>query len=522
MPLQSHSDDAEQPPRVGSVSASGSPHSARVEQSPHSGDTPHHSSVLAPEPQDFEAETGLFMADAGDEGYNKGLSNRQVQMMAIGGAIGVGLFMGAGGRLAKAGPSLILAYLLCGVVAYLLMRALGELVIHRPSSGSFVSYAREFFGAKWAFVAGWMYMLNWMTSGIAEITAIAAYVRKWLPDIPQWIPALAALAVVLTINLISVKAFGEFEFWASMVKVAALVAFILVGIGLVATRTTIAGHQAGMGNLIHGPGGFFPHGIFPLVMVMQGVIFAYATIELVGTAAGETDNAETVIPKAIRAVIFRIAFFYVGSIFLLGCLLPYTMYKANESPFVTVFSNLGVPWIGDAMNVVVLTAALSSCNSGLYSTGRVLRSLAAEGEAPKFTLKMNKHHVPYGGILLTASVYAIGVFLNYIVPSRVFELTLNLAALGIIWTWGTIFACQIAFRRKVNRGEAAPSAFPMPGAPVTPWLGIAALVFVVITMGFDPDGQLILACTPLIAMAIALGWRGVRRRAAAQTALRSS
>ncbi|WP_082176957.1 amino acid permease [Arsenicicoccus sp. oral taxon 190] len=467
-----------------------------------------------------EPEPGGFsLSDSGDEGYHQSLTNRQVQMIAIGGAIGVGLFMGAGGRLAKAGPSLVLAYAGCGVIAYLLMRALGELVMHRTSSGSFVSYSREFFGNKWAFVAGWMYMVNWMTSGIAEITAIAQYVNKWLPDLPQWIPALVALAVVLSINLISVKAFGEFEFWASMVKVVALITFIVVGIGLVATRTGIAGHEAGLGNLVHGPGGFFPAGVLPLVMVMQGVIFAYATIELVGTASGETENAREVIPKAIRAVIFRIAFFYVGSVLLLGCLLPYTMYHAGESPFVTVFSNLGQPWIGDAMNVVVLTAALSSCNSGLYSTGRVLRSLAAEGEAPAFTGRMNKHHVPYGGILLTASVYGLGVFLNYVVPARAFELALNMAAIGVMWTWGTIFACQIALRRRIDRGELPATTFPMPGAPVTSWLGLAALCFILVTMAFDPDGQLILACTPVVVAALVAGWFAVRRKALRSHAL---
>lgn len=465
------------------------------------------------EPQEPAAADGFSLFDEGDEGYHKSLSNRQVQMIAIGGAIGVGLFMGAGGRLAKAGPSLVLAYAVCGVIAYLLMRALGELVMHRPSSGSFVSYAREFYGSKWAYVAGWMYMVNWMTSGIAEITAIAQYVNKWLPQLPQWIPAFIALAVVLAINLTSVKAFGEFEFWASLLKVLALVTFIVVGVGLVAMRTEVVpGHPAGLGNLVDGPGGFFPHGLLPLVMVMQGVIFAYATIELVGTAAGETENPREVIPKAIRAVIFRIAFFYVGSVLLLGCLVPYTTYHAGESPFVTVFSRLGQSWIGDAMNVIVLTAALSSCNSGLYSTGRVLKSLAAEGEAPAFTGRMNKHHVPYGGILLTASVYALGVVLNYFVPDRAFELALNMAAIGIVWTWGTIFACQIALRKKINAGQLPATTFPMPGAPFTSWLGLVALGLILVTMWFDSDGRYILLFTPVIFAALAIGWFVVRKK----------
>lgn len=453
------------------------------------------------------------VVDAGDAGYHKGLTNRQVQMIAIGGAIGVGLFLGAGGRLHKAGPSVILAYAFCGIIAFFLMRALGELVVHRPSSGSFVSYAREFFGDKWAYAAGWMYMLNWMTSGIAELAAVGAYFQYWWPDLPKWVPALISLAIVLMVNLVSVKAFGEFEFWASMLKVVALTAFILVGLGLLFTRHNIGGHPASVGNLTHFQGGFFPAGVWPLVLVTQGVIFAYATIELVGTAAGETQNAREVIPKAVKSVIFRIVIFYVGSITLLAILLPWTAYKGNESPFVTLFSALGVPYIGDVMNVVVITAAFSSCNSGLYSTGRVLKSLAAAGEAPRFTAKMNKNHVPMGGILLTASVYLAGIVLTYFVPDSAFEIALETAAVGVVWTWCTIFACQIALRRKINRGEVSATSFPMPGAPFTSWFGIIALVGIIAIMALDPShfNQKVLVVALVWIVAMFALWPAVKR-----------
>jgi L-asparagine permease len=443
--------------------------------------------------------------DPGDEGYEKGLSKRQVTMIAIGGAIGVGLFLGAGGRMASSGPALVLSYAACGVIAFLLMRALGELVIYRTSSGSFVSYAREFYGHKFAYVAGWMYILNWMATGIAEITAVATYVLRWAPDLPQWIPALIALVVVVAVNMMSVKAFGEFEFWAALLKVTALVAFLVIGIGLVATSAQIGGHEAGVGNLVNN-GGFFPEGWLAPLLVTQGVIFAYASIELVGIAAGETKNPEQVIPRAVNAVVYRIAIFYVGSVLLLAMLLPYTEYQAGESPFVTVFGRLGIPWIGDAMNVIVLTAALSSCNSGLYSTGRILRSLAADGEAPAFTAKMNRNHVPYGGILLVASVYVLGVVLNYFVPSSAFEIALSVAALGVIWTWAVIFLCQLRLRRQINSGELEPTKFPMPGYPWTAWVGLISLAGIVGLMALTHDGRLVLALGPLIALVLVAGW----------------
>jgi L-asparagine permease len=213
--------------------------------------------------------------DAGDAGYSKDLKARHINMIAIGGAIGTGLFLGAGGRLHDAGPALALAYLVCGVFAFFVVRALGELVVYRPSSGSFVSYAREFLGEKGAYVAGWMYFVNWSTTGIADITAVALYTHYWsmFSDVPQWVLALAALAVVLVVNLISVKYFGEMEFWFAIIKVATLVAFMLVGIFLLVSRHEVGGTTPGL-SVITDNGGFLPHGVLPVVLVMQGVVFA--------------------------------------------------------------------------------------------------------------------------------------------------------------------------------------------------------------------------------------------------------
>ncbi|MDS0137791.1 MULTISPECIES: amino acid permease [unclassified Amycolatopsis] len=462
--------------------------------------------------QTLPATTGTT-ADAGDAGYRKALKSRHVNMIAIGGAIGTGLFLGAGGRLAQAGPALAIVYGVCGLFAFFVVRALGELILYRPSSGAFVSYAREFMGEKGAYVAGWMHFLNWSTTGIADITAIALYAHFWsfFSPIPQWVLALIALAVVLTLNMVSVKLFGEMEFWFAIIKVAALVLFMVIGIFLLVTQTPIDG-VAGGPQLIADHGGIFPSGLLPMVLIVQGVVFAYASVELVGVAAGETENPEKIMPKAINSIMWRILVFYVGSVVLLAMLLPWSSYTKDQSPFVTVLSHLGVPAADSVMNLVVLTAALSSLNSGLYSTGRILRSMATAGSAPKFTGVMNRNHVPYGGILLTAAVCVLGVGLNYLVPKEAFDIVLNFAAIGILATWAIIVLCHLLFVRRAKRDGLERPSFRLPFSPYTEIATLVFLAAVVVLMGFDETGRITLLALPAIAVALVAGWFGVRKR----------
>ncbi|WP_418003944.1 amino acid permease [Mycobacterium sp. PDNC021] len=451
---------------------------------------------------------------AEDAGYHHTLKPRQLQMIAIGGAIGTGLFLGAGGRLHNAGPGLFLVYLICGGFVFLILRALGELVLHRPSSGSFVSYAREFLGEKAAYVAGWMYFLNWAMTSIVDSTAIATYFHYWkaFDAIPQWLIALIALGIVMGMNLISVTLFGELEFWAALIKVVALVTFLVVGTVFLAGRFKVDGQTTGF-SVISDSGGLFPTGLLPLVVVTSGVVFAYAAVELVGTAAGETAEPHKIMPRAINSVIFRIALFYVGSLVLLGLLLPYTAYKAGESPFVTFFSKIGFEGAGTLMNVVVLTAAFSSLNAGLYSTGRILRSMAMNGSAPKFTGVMSKRGVPYGGICLTASIGLLGVVLNGVVPAQAFEIVLNMAALGIIASWATIVICQLQLFRWSERGEMERPSFRMWGAPYTGYATLVFLAAVLVLMAFDkPVGTWTVGTLVIIIPALIVGWYAARGR----------
>ncbi|KUM42215.1 amino acid permease [Arthrobacter sp. EpRS71] len=463
-------------------------------------------------PQAHASEKDLHTEDAG---YHKDLKPRQIQMIAIGGAIGTGLFLGAGGRLNAAGPSLVFSYAICGFIAFLILRALGELVMHRPSSGSFVSYAREFFGEKAAFVSGWFYWIAWATITIVDITACALYMNffgkyvPWMGAVPQWAWALIALVVVLSLNVVSVKVFGEMEFWFALIKVGALVAFLLVGIYFVIFGTPVAGQEVGF-SLITDNGGLFPNGVLPMILLMQGVLFAYGAIELVGTAAGETKNPEKIMPKAINSVVFRIAVFYVGSVLLLALLLPYTSYEKGVSPFVTFFGSIGIQGVDVIMNLVVLTAALSSLNAGLYSTGRILRSMSVAGSAPKFAQHMNKAGVPYGGIAITAGVSLLGVPLNYYVPAEAFEIVLNIAAVGIITTWATILLCQVQLQRWAAKGWVKRPAFRMPGAPYTNYLALLFIIGVLVLVFID--SPLTMLVTAVACALMVVGWFLCRKR----------
>ena len=450
-------------------------------------------------------------------GFHKGLGARQLQMIAIGSAIGTGLFLGAGGRLEQAGPSLFLLYAVCCFFAYLILRSLGELVVHRPSSGSFVSYAREFYGEKAAYVSGWLYWLNWAMTAVADATAIAIYI-KWfgqysafVAGIPQWILALIVVVLVVSLNLVSVKVFGELEFWFSLIKVLALVVFLVIGTFFVLFGTP-TGSEVGF-SLIRDSGGLFPSGVLPALIVVQGVVFAYAGIELVGTTSGETRNAEKVIPRAINTVILRIAVFYVGSVLLLCLLLPYTAYSATESPFVTFFSSIGVDAAGPIMQLVVITAALSSLNAGLYSTGRIVHSMAQAGSAPRFTGKLSASGVPYGGILLTAGVAVLGVGLNFVVPEQAFEIVLNLAALGTMAGWAAISLSHQRYVSLARKGFYNRPTYRAPLAPFTNWLTMFFLAGVLVLMAVDyPVGTFTLASSLVLIPVLVIGWFMVRGR----------
>lgn len=446
------------------------------------------------------------------EGYQRGLGARQIQMIAIGGAIGTGLFLGAGTAISKAGPSLILAYALAGLVIFFIMRALGELLMYRPVSGSFSEYAREFVGPFAGFVTGWTYWLFWVVTGITEVTAAATYMTYWW-DIPQWISALAFTFVLYAANLISVKLFGEIEFWFSMVKVTAILGMILICAGILTLGFSDAGDTASVSHLWD-HGGFFAgeHGVFSTLMTLQMVMFAFLAVELVGVTAGESKDPETTLPKAINTVPWRIAVFYVGALIMILSVVPWTEFQPGVSPFVAAFEKMGLGVGAAIVNFVVLTAALSSCNSGMYSTGRMLRDLALNGQGPKFFTRLTRSGTPLVGTTFSAVLMLVGVWINYRWPGDAFEKVVSFATVSGMWAWIMILVSHIRYRAKADRGELPQSPFKAPGAPWTSWFALAFLGLVIALMAADEGARVSLYCAPAWGAVLGAAYLALRSR----------
>ncbi|WP_326590304.1 amino acid permease [Streptomyces sp. NBC_01294] len=455
---------------------------------------------------------GEGTGDEGGEGYHRTLGARQIQMIAIGGAIGTGLFLGAGKAISKAGPSLILAYAIAGLVIFFIMRALGELLMYRPVAGSFSDYAREFLGPFWGYVTGWTYWLFWVVTGITEVTAAAQYMSYWTHDsFPQWAYALIFTVILYAANLISVKLFGELEFWFSMVKVTAIVGMILICAGILTIGFSDAADTATVSNLWN-DGGFFPKGIGGTLMTLQIVMFAFLAVELVGVTAGESKDPEKTLPKAINTVPWRIAVFYVGALIMILSVVPWTHFQPGVSPFVAAFERMGLGIGAAIVNFVVLTAALSSCNSGMYSTGRMLRDLALNGQGPKFFTKLTKNGTPLVGTTFSASLMLVGVWINYVAPGKAFDYVVSFATISGMWAWIMILVCQIRYRAKADRGELPGSAFRAPGAPYTSWFALAFIGMVIVMMGADKDARVSLYCAPLWGLILGLAYLFSQRR----------
>ncbi|WP_330458089.1 amino acid permease [Streptomyces sp. NBC_00820] len=448
---------------------------------------------------------------APEEGYERGLGSRQVQMIAIGGAIGVGLFLKAGANIEKAGPSLILMYALAGVIIFFIMRALGELLLYRPVSGSFADYSREFIGPFFGYFTAWTYWLMWVVTGMAELTAAAIYINYWFPSVPQWVTALVFLVVLFGVNLISVKLFGELEFWFSMVKVTALMGMIVIGVGVLTFGFSAAGDTASVSNL-WAFDGFFPKGIGSSLMTLQGVMFAYLAVELVGVTAGESENPEKTLPKAINTLPWRIGLFYVGALTVILCVVKWTEFHAGVSPFVKAFAMIGIPAGAAIVNFVVLTAALSSCNSGMYSTGRMLRTLADSGEAPRVFAKLSSTKTPALGITVSVLFMGIGVVLNYVAPAKAFEYVTSVATGAGIWTWLMILVSHVLYRRKVAAGKLPASPFPAPGGSVCSYIAIAFLLFVTGLIAYDSESRISLYVMGVWAAVLGIGWLVLKSR----------
>lgn len=426
----------------------------------------------------------------------RNLKNRHVQLIAIGGTIGTGLFLGSGQSIRLAGPSIILAYILTGMVCFLLMRALGELLLSNLDYHSFVEAVREYLGDTAGFITGWTYWICWVTIAMAEMTAIGIYVQLWLPGVPQWVPGLVFLIILLGVNLITVGAFGEVEFWFSLIKIVAIIGLIVAGIVMIiVSYKTPSGHVTVANLVTHG--GFFPTGMKGFLLSFQMVIFSFIGIEMVGMTAAETQDPKTVLPKAINDIPIRIIIFYVGALFIIMCIYPWNQLQASQSPFVMVFKDIGITAAASVINFVVITAAASACNSSLYTTGRMLAELTASSKNPKVRRisKLSKHHVPANALYVSCVIIAISVALNYLIPSQVFTLVSTVATTCFIFIWGIIILTHLKFK-KTEKGKK--SEFKTPFAPVSDYFILVFLAAVAVILCFKHE--------TLVALILSVVW----------------
>ncbi|KWF38340.1 amino acid permease [Burkholderia pseudomultivorans] len=427
---------------------------------------------------------------------HRGLEERHINLMALGATIGVGLFLGSATAIRTAGPAILLTYLLGGIVIFLIMRALGEMAITNPVAGAFSRYARDYLGPLAGYLTGWTYWFVWIVTCMAEITAVGVYMHMWFPGVPNWIWALAALTAMGAVNFIAVKLYGEFEFWFALIKIVTIVLMIVGGGLMIAFGIGNGGIATGISNL-WAHGGFMPYGFGGVIGALPIVMFAYLGVEMLGLTAGEARNPEKSLTKAVNSVFWRVLIFYIGALFVIMSIYPWDQIGTQGSPFVMTFSRLGIPAAAGIINFVVLTAALSSCNSGLFSTARMLYNLAQQGQAPSVLGRVNRNGVPVYGVVVSVALLLIGVLLNYLAPQHVFVWLTSVSTFGAIWTWCVILIAQMRFRRTLPADKVARLAIRVPFYPLGSYVALGFLAFVVVLMAFTPDTRVALVIGPV-------------------------
>lgn len=415
-----------------------------------------------------------------NQALQRGLKNRHIQMIALGGAIGTGLFYGSAASIGLAGPSVILAYLLGGGVIYLILRMMGEMAVEEPVAGAFSHFAYAYWGELPGFISGWNYWFLYIMVSMTELSVVGIYVNYWLPDFPQWLAAFLVLALITAVNLTKVKIYGELEFWFALIKVAAVVGMIGLGAVLILSGADNEAAATLGGNLWE-HGGFFPHGFSGMLLSLVIVMFSFGGTELIAVTAGEAHEPQKSLPRAIRLVLRRILLFYVGALTVIMTLYPWNKIDMQGSPFVLIFSSLGIPAAADILNLVVLSAAISVYNSGIYSNGRMLYSLAQQGNAPALFMRLCRNRTPYLATLFSSLCTAVIVVLNYLFPGQVFPYVIAVATAAALLTWGLIALVHMRFRGAYAR-LGLQTRFRAPGCPWLNWVCLAFLGLVLALM----------------------------------------
>ncbi|MBH2812018.1 amino acid permease [Serratia liquefaciens] len=437
----------------------------------------------------------------GDQ-LKRGLKNRHIQLIALGGAIGTGLFLGIAQTIKMAGPSVILGYAIGGFIAFLIMRQLGEMVVEEPVAGSFSHFAYKYWGNFAGFASGWNYWVLYVLVAMAELTAVGIYVQYWWPEIPTWVSAAVFFLAINAINLANVKVYGEMEFWFAIIKVVAIIGMIVFGAYLLFSG--LGGPEATVTNL-WAQGGFFPNGIMGLVMAMAVIMFSFGGLELVGITAAEADNPQKSIPKATNQVIYRILLFYIGSLTILLSLYPWGKVVEGGSPFVLIFHALNSNLVATVLNIVVLTAALSVYNSCVYCNSRMLYGLAKQGNGPKSLLKVDGRGVPVIAIAVSATATAFCVLINYLLPGRAFELLMALVVSALVINWAMISLAHLKFRAAKNREGVEPK-FKAFWYPFSNYLCLVFMAGILVIMYLTPGIKISVLLIPVWVAILAIGY----------------
>ena len=431
----------------------------------------------------------------------------QMEMISLGGAIGVGLFMGSTSTIKWTGPSVILAYAFVGLILYIVMRALGEMIYVNPGTGSFADYATEYVHPIAGYLAKWANVFEYIVVGMSEVVAATEYLQDWWPHTKPWAAGLVIIAFLALANLASAKAYGSLEFWFAMIKVITIILMILLGFMVIFFGFGNGGYPTGFSNL-WSHGGFFTGGISGFFFSMSIIVGSYEGIELLGISAGEVANPQQAIVKSVKSVLFRILIFYVGAIFVIVTIYPWNHLSAVGSPFVSTFAKVGITAAASLINFVVLTAALSGANSGIYSSSRMLFKLAHEGDAPKIFGRLSKHVVPdmailgiSGGILLgfIADIFAT-VFSK--TTTDMFVIVFSSSVLPGMIPWFVILLAELRFR-KHNPSLMKDHPFKLPLYPLSNYFAFAMLVVIVVFMFVNPDTRIsVIAGTVVLVVAV--------------------
>ncbi|MBM3105191.1 amino acid permease [Pseudomonas sp. V1] len=430
----------------------------------------------------------------------RGLSTRHIRFMALGSAIGTGLFYGSAAAIKLAGPSVLLAYLIGGAAIYMMMRALGEMAVRNPVSGSFGQYASQYLGRFPGFLTGWSYAFSMLVVCLADVTAFGVYMSFWFPETPRWIWVLGIVLFIGALNLCSVKVFGEMEFWLSLLKVTAIVSMILAGAAVLMFGIQLGGSGEQLATIsnLWSHGGFFPNGISGMIASFTVVMFAFGGVEMIGITAGEAKDPQRVIPKAINSVPLRILLFYVLTLFVLMSIYPWTRIGSEGSPFVQIFSGLGIGSAATLLNIVVISAAISAINSDIFSAGRMMYGMAQNGQAPASFAQLSRFGVPWMTVVVMAVALLLGVVLNYLAPENLFLILAAVVTFSIVWVWLMILLSQMVMRRGMNAEEVAALRFPVPLWPVGPACAAVFMLFILGVLAWFPDTRM--------ALYVGIGW----------------